>query len=236
MSSFLERLAAIKASKLSLKDKLATLRTEYESKWAQPYELEAIHRSIDELIRSDAAARALKAGDLAPGFGLIDNEGNLVCSRQLLVRGPLIVVFYRGVWCPYCNLDLQALEDARSEIEWRGAHLIAISQQTEDFSRKAQQTNSLGFPILSDPGGKVSELFGIRWTVPEPLRESHRLANAELPQFNGDQTWTLPMPARFLVGRDGIIAYAEVNPDYTKRPEPSEMFPVLDALRHHVGT
>ena len=235
MSSFLERLAAITASDLPLKDKLATLRKEYESKWAQPHELEAIHRSIDELITGDAASRALKAGDVAPEFSLMDSEGNLVSSHQLLVRGPLVVVFYRGVWCPYCNLELQALEDSRSEIEWRGARMVAVSQQTEVFSKKAQETNSLGFPILSDLGGTVSAQFGIRWTVPEYLRESHREVNAELPQYNGDQSWTLPMPARFLIGRDGIIVYAEVNPDYTKRPEPSDMFAVLDALRTHVG-
>ena len=107
---------------------------------------------------------------------------------------------------------------------------MAISQQTAANSRKSQSANNLGFPILGDAGGHVAEAFGIRWTVPDDLRQIHKQLGADLEVFNGEASWTLPMPARFVIDRDGKIAYAEVNPDYTRRPEPSDIFPVLDAL------
>lgn len=224
-------LATIAASNLPLQGKLDAIKAEFETNIAPAPVVEMLHRSVDELIASSAANKALKAGDVAPTFVLPDTEGNEISSVDLLSRGPLVLTFYRGVWCPYCNFDLQALEAARPEFERRGASLLAISQQTPANSRKAQVQNKLGFPILSDKGGKLTGKFGLRWTAPEYLREIHRQVGADLTMFNGDDSWTLPMPARYVIGRDSVIAYAEVNPDYTRRPEPSEVFPVLDALR-----
>ena len=186
---------------------------------------------MNELIASGAPEKALKAGDAAPAFILPDAEGRPVSSEALLTRGPLVVTFYRGVWCPYCNFDLQALEAARGDIETRGASLVAISQQTPANSRKSQRQNTLGFPILSDKGGEVAAQYRVRWTAPEYLREVHKAVGADLTQFNGDDSWTLPMPARYVIGQDGVIVYAEVNADYTRRPEPADIFPVLDQLR-----
>ena len=142
-----------------------------------------------------------------------------------------VILFYRGAWCPYCNFDLSALEEARSEIESRGASLVAISEQTASNSRKSQRQNGLGFPILGDHGGEVAAQFGVRWTLPDYLRGVHKALGADLTQFNGEDSWTLPMPARYIVGTNSIIAYAEVNPDYTRRPDPSELLPVLRRLR-----
>lgn len=226
-----ETLAAIGASGLPLQAKLDALRTEFETKLAPPAVVEALHRSIDELIASGAGDRALKAGDIAPSFALPNADGKHVASKDLLARGPLVVTFYRGIWCPYCSFDLQALEAARPEIEARGASMVAVSQQTPSNSRKAQRQNRLGFSILSDKGGAVAAQFGVRWTTPNYIREIHRQLGADLTQFNGEESWTLPMPARYVVGQDSVIAYAEVNPDYTRRPEPSDIFPVLDKLR-----
>ena len=226
-----ETLAAIGASGLPLQGKLDALRTEFETNLAPPAAVEALHQSIDELIASGAGEGALKAGDIAPSFVLPNADGKPMSSKDLLLRGPLVVTFYRGIWCPYCNFDLQALEAARPEIEARGASMVAISQQTAPNSRKSQRQNKLGFPILSDRGGTVAAQFGVRWTTPDYLREIHRQLGADLTQFNGDESWTLPMPARYVVGQDNVIAYAEVNPDYTRRPEPSEVLPVLDKLR-----
>ena len=224
-------IASLAASDLSLQGKLDALRMEFETNLAPPPVVAALHRATNELIASGAADRALKAGDPAPAFTLLDAEGKRVSTDALLARGPVVVTFYRGVWCPYCNLDLQALEAARPQIEARGARLIAVSQQTAANSRKSQRQNKLGFPILSDPGGKVGALFGVRWTVPAYLREIHRALGADLTQFNGEDSWTLAMPARYVIGGDGVIAYAEVNPDYTRRPDPAHLLPVLDALR-----
>ena len=229
--TFSQFIASLAASDLSLQGKLDALRTEFEANLAPPPVVAALHRAKDELIASGATDRALKTGDLAPTFTLLDAEGKPVSTAALLARGPLVVTFYRGVWCPYCNLELQALEAARPQIEARGASLLAVSQQTAANSRKSQRQNKLGFPIMSDPGGDTGARFGVRWTVPPYLREIHRALGADLTQFNGDNSWTLSMPARYVIGGDGVIAYAEINPDYTRRPDPADLVPVLDAFR-----
>jgi peroxiredoxin len=193
--------------------------------------LDAMQRATAELIQSGQAQRAKKAGDLAPQFTLLDPDGKQVSSRELLARGPLVISFYRGVWCPYCNLELQALQDALPEIAGRGASLVAISPQTAANSRKSQRDNKLGFPILSDVRSEVANAFGIRFALPDYLVETYKTFKNDLPAFNNDPSWVLPMPARYVIGTDGIIAYSEVNPDYTQRPDPSELLPVLDRLK-----
>ena len=139
--------------------------------------------------------------------------------------------FYRGVWCPYCNLELQALQEALPEIAARGASLVAISPQTAPNSRKSERENKLSFPILSDVASGLADAFGIRFALPADLVSLYKSFKNDLPTFNDNPAWVLPMPARYVIGRDGIIAYAEVNPDYTQRPDPSELLPVLDRLR-----
>jgi peroxiredoxin len=154
----------------------------------------------------------------------------------MLAASPIVVSFYRGTWCPFCNLDLQALEDARPHIEATGASLIAISPQTGANSRRSIRQNQLGFPILSDPGNEVAADFGIRFSLPDYLVTLYRdTLNNDLAMVNGDASWTLPMPARFVIRQDGRIAYAEVNPDYTRRPDPAEVVTVLETLGEKAG-
>jgi|SRR5579859_611610 len=215
---------------MTLQAKLDALRDSFEPH-APKDVIDSLHRAIDELAKSGAPDRALKVGAVAPIFTLPDSDGNLVSSKDLLARKTLIITFYRGAWCPFCNLDLKALEEARPEFEARGAALVAISQTNAANSRKAQSDNHLGFPVLSDKGGEIGAAFGVRWTLPEYLRDVHRMMGAPLPMFNGEESWTLAMPARYVIGQDGVIAYAEVGADYRIRPEPSEMFAILDLLR-----
>ncbi|WP_264996350.1 peroxiredoxin-like family protein, partial [Kozakia baliensis] len=189
--------------------------------------IEVMHRATAELIASGAADKALKAGDKAPAFTLNDPEGNPVSSADLLAKGPLVVSFYRGVWCPYCNMELQALEAALPSFRELGANLIAISPQTAVNSRKSVRQNALDFPILSDTHNDVAAKFGLRFALPDYLVELYQNLKNDLPGFNGDDSWTLPMPGRFVIGQDGVILYAEVNPDYTRRPEPENMLPAL---------
>ena len=111
------------------------------------------------------------------------------------------------------------------------ATLVSADPQTAANSRKSQHSNKLGFPIVGDKGGELAEKFGLRWHLPEDLKAIHKQLGADLVAFNGDNSWTLPMPARYVIGQDSIIAYAEINPDYTRRPEPSDVFPILDRLK-----
>lgn len=195
-----------------------------------PTVIATMKRATAELQASGQAERAPKAGETAPVFALPDPDLVPRSSAELLRQGPLVISFYRGVWCPYCNMELQALEAARPELEALGAGLVAISPQTAINSRKAQRENRLGFPILSDHGNAVAAAFGLRFALPDYLVELYRQLGNQLPAVNGENSWTLPMPARFVIGQDGVIAYAEVNPDYTRRPEPDELVPVLRSL------
>lgn len=219
---------------MALQDRLDAFKADFEA-GKPPYSvppqvIATMHRATAELVQSGQAARARKAGDVAPSFVLDEPDGNPVSSAELLARGPLVVSFYRGVWCPYCNMELQALQQTLPELAARGASLVAISPQTAPNSRKSTRQNNLTFPILSDAGGKVGAAFGLRFALPDYLVELYKSLKNDLPSFNADPAWTLPMPARYVIGRDGVIAYAEVNPDYTKRPDPSELLPVLDRL------
>lgn len=222
---------------MKLQDKLDAMREDCENGRfplvPTGEQLETMQRATRSLVDSGQADDALKAGDIAPEFTLQDADGNSVSSRELLARGPLVATFYRGVWCPYCNYDLQALEEVRSEIEARGANLVAISPQTPANSRKSQRDNKLGFPILSDSRADVADEFGLRFPLPDDLIEVYQQFGNDLPKINDDPAWVLPMPARYVIGTDGVIAYAEVNPDYTRRPDPTELLPVLDSLRAH---
>lgn len=216
---------------MSLQDKLDAFKADFQA-GKPPYNvprpvIETMHRATAELIASGAAGRALKAGDKAPAFTLGDPDGKPVSSAALLAQGPLVVGFYRGVWCPYCNMELQALQAALPTFRSLGANLIAISPQTAPNSRKSVRQNALDFPILSDPHNDVAAAFGLRFELPDYLVELYKGLKNDLPAFNGDPSWTLPMPARFVIGQDGTILYAEVNPDYTRRPEPEDMLPAL---------
>jgi peroxiredoxin len=216
---------------MSLQAKLDAFKADFEA-GKPPYNvppsvIETMHRATAELIASDAASRAKKAGEVAPSFSLRDGDGNVVSLEELLKKGPVIVSFYRGVWCPYCNMELQALEAAKPLFDKYGASLVAISPQTAPNSRKSVRQNKLSFPILSDVKGKVGAAFGLRFELPDYLVELYKSLKNDLPAFNDDPNWTLPMPARYVIGQDGAILYSEVNPDYTHRPEPEEMIAVL---------
>ncbi len=224
---------------MSLQDKLDAFKADFEA-GKPPYNvspsvIETMHRATAELIASGAAQKALKAGDPAPAFTLNDHEGHPVSSAELLRQGPLVVTFYRGVWCPYCNMELQALQAAQPDIRAAGAHLVAISPQLAANSRKSVRQNALTFPILSDPHNDVAAQFGLRFELQDDLVELYKSLKNDLPAFNGDPSWTLPMPARYVITPDRTIVYAEVNADYTHRPDPVEMLPVIRQAATHAA-
>ncbi len=202
---------------MSLQDRLDAFKADFEN-GKLPFkptaqQLEAMHRATAELITSGQAGRALKAADKAPDFVLNDPDGKPVSSRDLLAKGPLVVSFYRGVWCPYCNLELQALQAALPAIEERGANVIAISPQTAPSSCRSQRDNKLGFPILSDVKAQVANAFGIRFALPDYLVEVDK-------GFKNDcRRSTTTVTGSADAGRDVIGTRhhrdAEINPDHT---------------------
>jgi peroxiredoxin len=162
-------------------------------------------------------------------FVLPDPDGALISSAQLLKQGTLVVTFYRGVWYPYCQTDLRALAVAEPEIRSCGASLVAIAHQTVPNSNgKFQRENRIRFPILDDDGD-VAVAYGIRWSPQDLASMEAQLGN--LSGLNTEPVWILPMQARYVIGADGIIAYADLNADYHYQPEPVEILPVLRRLQ-----
>lgn len=214
---------------MTLQDKLDAFKAQFKEQ--VPTEVfDAFSRSTQELIDSGQADRALKAGDQVPDFTLTDSDRNDVSLSKLLSTGPVVLSFYRGVWCPYCNIELKALEEVANGIREAGASLIAVSMQGASDSRKSQKDNNLSFPILTDKAGELAEKFGIRWALQDYVIPVHSGFGVELPKIHNDDQWNLPMPARYVIDTDGTIAYSEVNPDYTRRPEPTDLLPVLAKL------
>lgn len=220
---------------MTLKSKLDAFKADFEAgkpPYNVPYSvIEIMHRATAELRASGLAGGALKVGDLAPVFSLTDPDGVTVSSGELLKKGPLVVSFYRGVWCPYCNMDLQALQAELPQINALGANLVAVSPQTASNSRKSTRQNNLTFPVLNDTHNDVAAAFGVRYQMPDYLIELYKSLKNDLPGFNGDDSWTLPMPGRFVIDTDGTIIYAEVDPDYTNRPETELLLPSLQKAK-----
>jgi peroxiredoxin len=213
-----------------LSERLRELR--HQESAGAPDEMKTlIAAELKGLISSGQARRAVGVGKAAPAFVLPDTAGNAVSSAELLQAGPLVVTFYRGFWCPFCNADLQAVEAAAERIRSFGASLVAISPQTPANSRLSLQENHLSFPILSDKNCELAAAFGIRWLPSEALQGVYRNFGTDVGAFNGDGSWALPMPARYVIGQDGVVAYAEINANYTHRPEPGDVCPVLEKLK-----
>jgi peroxiredoxin len=175
------------------------------------------------------AARALKAGDRFPAATLCDQLGRPTDIAALAAEGPLVVAFYRGGWCPYCNLELRVYQKALSDITKLGARLIAVSPETPDNALSTAEKNDLAFTVLSDDRGCLADALGIRFELTEPVKAYMVKAGHALPMRNGDGRWSLPMPATYVVEKGGRIALAFVDPDYRKRLEPAA---AIRALEH----
>ena len=219
---------------MALQDKLDAIGASFAGR-APPHIIASMKRATADLVATGQASRALQVGDRAPDFTLPGPDGNDVSSRDLLARGPLVITFYRGVWCPYCNAELQALQDALPEITALRGSLVAISPESAANSRKAIRQNELSFPILTDKGNEVAAAVGLRFRLPDELIAIYKGFGNDLAVVNGEPSWTLPMPGRFVVAPDGVIAYAEVNPDYTRRPDPADMMDALRKAAEHVA-
>jgi len=171
---------------------------------------------------------ALRVGEVAPDFALPDADGRTVDFAEILARGPAVISFYRGSWCPYCNLELRALQQHLPEFAANGATLVAISPELPDASRKLVERDGLRFPVLSDTGNRVARLFGLMFRLPDALVDFYRGNGIDLAARNGDTVWELPVPATYVVGCDGVVAWAHVDCDYRRRAEPAD---VLAAMR-----
>jgi peroxiredoxin len=183
---------------------------------------------IEELRASFALEAAAGVESLAPDFRLPDVKGNPVSLTDLLRQGPVVLTFYRGGWCPYCNIQLRAYQAVLPQVAAWGAQLVAISPQLPDQSLSTAQTDELTFDVLSDVGNHAARRFGLVYALPEELRAALRSNSKALPGINGDDSWELPVPATYVIAQDGRITLAYIEVDYRKRLGPEA---ILDALR-----
>jgi peroxiredoxin len=211
---------------MSLQQQLADLTTKLRA-MVPADRLTTIDRAAEELVRSGIAAQALHPGDQAPDFELPDGDGMIWRSSDLLRSGPLVVVFYRGRWCAYCNAQLMALQQIHAQIAAAGASLVAISPQTQKHSYMTRDMHQLRFPVLSDQGNEVARKFRLVYRVSSDLQSMYESIMTKLPGYNGDQSWELPMPATYVIRPDGTIAYARVDADWRERPEPEAILEQL---------
>jgi peroxiredoxin len=190
--------------------------------------LSAYDRDAEALGAGDLFDHAAGVGDRAPAFRLPDARGVEVALEDLLEDGPVVLVFYRGAWCPYCNLQLAAFQRALADIRATGATLVAVSPQTPDQSLTLAEQKELEFPVLSDAGNAVASKYGLVYTQSEAVTSTSRRLGIELADFNRDDSNTLPAASTFVIGEDGLIRFASVSGDYRWRVGPEE---VLAALR-----
>tara|TARA_R110001583_G_scaffold11613_9_gene52265 strand:+ start:58088 stop:58741 length:654 start_codon:yes stop_codon:yes gene_type:complete len=190
-------------------------------------------KGIDDVIAQAKAFQqgndAIKLGAQAPRFELPNQQGKSVSLDDLLTKGPVVVTFYRGSWCPYCNLQLRALQEKLGEIHGLGAELIAISPQVPDGSLSKDEISAMDFIVLSDQNAKVAAKFGVAWVVPEFMLEHMRVdRKLDLEAINNGNGSIMPIPATFVLNSAGEVTWRFVDVDYRTRSEPAD---IIDALQ-----
>jgi peroxiredoxin len=215
------------ATHTTLQQQIETLQAQLAQQLPAPV-LAELSTSIATLVHTGMAQQSVQVGERAPDFTLPDAEGSPVALSELLKHGPVVLTFYRGEWCPWCNLTLRAYQRILPQIRALGASLVAVSPQTPEHSLSTVEKKELTFSVLSDVGNSVARKYRLVFQLSQTIRALYTSIGADLPGFNGDQSWELPMPATFLLAQDGTVRLAFVDADFTHRLEPATL---LDGLR-----
>ncbi|MAH27183.1 MULTISPECIES: peroxiredoxin-like family protein [Pseudoalteromonas] len=188
--------------------------------------------TTEKLIAEQLSEHALKVGDKFPAFELPDSKGKQISSTELLTKGPLVLSFYRGGWCPYCNLELRALNNMQQAFADQNAQLVAVSPQLPDESLSTQQQNELAYTVLSDVSNSLAKKCGLVFTLDERLIPVYDQLGLDIPKANGDESYELPLPATYVIDSQGVIQFAFAHEDYTLRAEPLDVLNAVKALNH----
>jgi peroxiredoxin/nucleoside-diphosphate-sugar epimerase len=212
----------------SLKDEFDALQAQNRN--MSPDAAATFARLIQDL-RNQGAGKGLNIGDKAPDFTLEDATGKLVTLSEELAKGPVIIMFYRGEWCPYCNLQLRAYERIMNEIKAAGAQLIAISPQTPDHSLSMKEKHELSFFVLSDANNKTAENYKLKYKLPDFMQAIQKRSGIELHQYNGDHTFELPVTATYIIDKKGTVIAGASDLNHRTRMEPSEALKRVRSLQ-----
>jgi peroxiredoxin len=182
-------------------------------------------------VEASEVAPGLAPGEHAPDFSLPDAMQRSVSLQERLSDGPVVLVFYRGEWCPYCNTYLRALQAALPELTARGASLLAVSPQSPDHSLSITEKAQLGFDVLSDVDQTIIRAYRVQFTAPADLQDLHvNVFDNDLRDHTANRSWQLPVPATFVIDRAGVVRAAHVSGDYRTRMEPADIIAALDKL------
>ncbi len=216
-------------------DNTMTLQQQIEdmqSKSPAPAAVKAVFaKGTQDVIQSGIAQHSIRHGDKAPDFTLPNVDGKTVQLSQLRTQGPVVLIFYRGNWCPYCNLALRSYQEILPEIQAIGATLVAVSPQTPDNSLSTSEQKNLSFPVLSDSSNSVARTYGLVFTVSSEVQALQQGMGLNLTKINESDTWELPIPGSYVIAQDGTIALAFVDPDHTHRLEPAAILTALAQLK-----
>ena len=213
----------------TLTDQIQDYRAGFREKVDQATQ-DVMNTATDTLAATGLANKALKVGDTAPDFALPNAVGNTVRLSELLQQAPVVINFYRGEWCPYCNLELRAFQQLLPDFTAANAQLVAISPELPDHSLSVTEKHELEFAVLSDVGNTVAKDYGLVFTLDPSLRPIYEKFGIDINGSNGDESYELPMPATYVIDRDGTIRFAFADADYTKRAEPEAVLSAVRAL------
>lgn len=185
---------------------------------------------VEEVATSGIPDRALKTGDIAPDFSLSNALGHLITLKQCLYKGPVVLTWYRGGWCPYCNLTLRFLQHYLADFQQCGANLIALTPELPDRSLSTKEKNALDFEVLTDLNNAVAREFGLVFKLHPKVSDYYR-DSFDLRWYYGHDREELPLAATYVIDQQSVIRYAFIDADYRKRAEPTDILEVLRGLR-----
>jgi peroxiredoxin len=214
---------------MSLNEQLAGLCTRVRAGLAAD-ERRTLDDTLERLRMLQLAEQGLQVGEPFPDFALPDSDGRTVTSGELLDRGPVVVAFYRGGWCPYCGAMLRAFEAARPAIEAAGGVLVAVSPDRPEEQARTKAEKGLGFSLLTDEGGALARLCGVQFELGEAHIAYYRRRGLDMPACHAGTGWELPLPATYVLRPDGSIAFVFADADWTRRAEPEDVVAAVHSL------
>ncbi len=220
------RVSNHKTKKMTLTQELKARADQSASKYPEATH-NIMNKGIQDLKDAKLVSKALKAGDTIPEISLPNAANKNISLQEILLDKKIVLSFYRGGWCPYCNLELRALQQALPEFEKHGATLVAISPETPDNSLSTSEKNNLSFEVLSDTDNTIAKKFNLVFTLPEDLIKVYNGFGIDLVTSNGNSNQQLPISATYIIDQNGTIIYDFIKEDYKERADPEELINIL---------
>ena len=215
----------------SLSERLETFAN--VARTLRPEMQDAVDRMVDRLKSSSAGEAAPKPGDTMPSFTLPDENGRLVSLEDLLAAGPVAVTFHRGHWCPYCRINTRALSEAQDRIKAIGAQIVAIMPERQQFAATFRTDAGLDYPVLTDIDNGYALSLNLAIWVGDELEQLMAASGRDLPRYQGNDAWFLPIPATFVLDEDGRVIERFIDPDYRRRMAVEDLLSALKQAQIH---